>query len=227
VSGYVLQPGAAINAFNPITWWPLAAAGGIPSDEGIRFLVLEEYVSQTLRVFGGASYDYLGNEYSKLHFDVFASYMGIPNLTLVAEGAMAVYLKEDGVIKDTGDPTKTENMGIGLGAYFSAEYLMIKPLSLGASLKLVDPLLGAKQNMPQNGKNIQAVLDGEISVATFGLYLKYAPVKGFYIQPQMNVKFANALNDYTPKNADGEDGGKAGVDFQLTFRWEPSLKIGG
>ncbi|MHB9293502.1 hypothetical protein Holit_02627 [Hollandina sp. SP2] len=219
LGGYVFQPSLNINAFNPIGWWSLS----IPEDQGIRFLVLEEYVSKTLMVFGGASYDYLGNEYSKLHFNVFAAYMGIPQLTLSAELAAAVYIKEDGVVKDTTKPTETDNAGLGLGAYLSAEYQVLDPLSLGANFKFYDPLVGAAQNMPGSGKNIyKSDLEGEVSTATVGLYGKYAPVRGFYIQPTVNIKFANAINGYTP-----EDGEKAGVDFTLTFRWEPSIRIEG
>ncbi|MDR1250438.1 MAG: hypothetical protein LBK63_14210 [Treponema sp.] len=218
LSGFVLQPGATINAYNPIGWF----AHSIPEDEGIRFLVMEEYMSQTLMLSGGASYDYLGDDYSKIHANVFAAYMGIPKLTLSAEFALAVYIKENGVAQDMSDPTETEDMGAGIGAYVSAEYKVLAPLALGVSFKLIDPLIGAKQNMPGDGKNLQTTVEGEISAATAGLYLKFAPAKGFYIQPQMNVKFANALNDNTP----GDDGEKAGVDLQLTFRWEPSIKLG-
>lgn len=226
VSGYVLQPSGSINAYSPIWWLVLAQLGIIPPDEGIRFLVLEEYMSRTFMVSGGASYDYLGNDYSKLHFNVFAGYMGIPKLTLSGELALAVYLKENGIVKDIYKLTNTDDVGLGLGAYLGAEYKILDPLSLGMTFKLVDPLVGAEQNMPQSGKNPAAILNGEINTATLGLYCKWAPARGFYIQPQMNVKFANVLNDYTPKNG-GDDGQKAGIDLQLTFRWEPSIKLGG
>jgi hypothetical protein len=222
LSGYVFQPSVNINVFNPMGWWALK----IPEDRGIRFLVLEEYVSKTFMLFGGASYDYLGNEYSKLHFNVFAAYLGVPKLTLSAELAAAVYIKEDGVVKDAAKPAEADNAGLGLGAYLSAEYQLLDPLALGATFKLLDPLVGAAKNMPQAGKNVQAVLDGEISAATVGLYCKFAPARGFYIQPAINIKFANAINGYTPKNG-AEDGQKAGLDFTLTFRWEPSIRIGG
>jgi hypothetical protein len=223
LSGFVLQPGTVINAYSPIGWLSLK----IPGDRGIRFLVLEEYISRTFMLFGGISYDYLGDDYNKLHANGFVAYLGIPNLTLSAELALAVYIKEYAVVKDMSKPTETDNTGLGLGAYVAAEYKIIDPLSVGMSFKLVDPLVGAKQNMPQAGKDLTAVLDGEVSTATAGLYCKFAPARGFYIQPTLNIKFANAINGYTPKNSDGEDGQKAGVDFTLTFRWEPSIKLGG
>jgi hypothetical protein len=217
LSGFVFQPSATINAYNPLSWF----AHSIPADRGIRFLVLEEYMSRTLMITGGAAYDYLGDEYSKIHANVFGAFMGVPKLTLSAELALAVYLKEDGIIKDTTKPTETENAGIGLGAYISAEYKVLDPLALGASFRLVDPLLGAQTNMPGAGKNMQQIVEGEISTATVSLYATYTPARGFYIEPRMSIQFANALNDYTPN-----DGKKAGIDFQLRFRWEPTIRLG-
>ncbi|MDR2397541.1 MAG: hypothetical protein LBD74_02125 [Spirochaetaceae bacterium] len=225
LSGFVLQPSVSISAYNPVTWISLAESGGIPSDEGIRFLVLEEYVSQTFIAAGGASYDYLGNDYNKLHFNVFTAFMGIPRLTLSAEGALAVYIKEGGVIKDQDKPTEADDVGLGLGVYVAAEYKVLDPLSLGCFFKLVDPLVGAGQHRPGDGKDLTTVVDGEISAAVVGLSVKWAPVKGFSIKPQMNVKFSNALNGVTPSNGT-EDGTRVGIDFQLCFRWEPSIKLG-
>jgi hypothetical protein len=218
LSGFVFQPGFVLNVYAPMDWM----AKTIPAHEGIRLLLLDELFFKTFTLFGGAAYDYLGENYSKLYFNAFCAWTGVPKLTLSFEAALAVYLKENGIIKDTANPNDVDNAGIGFGLYAAAEYKIIAPVSVGVSLKLVDPLAGAKQNMPMNGKDRTAIAEGEFNTATLALFTKFAPVRDFYIQPQVQVKFANALNGVDPSDSDGNN---VGLDFSLTFRWEPRVRL--
>jgi hypothetical protein len=216
LSGYILQPGVTINAYNPPAW-----SLTIPADRGIRALLLEEYYTPAFWVSGGVAYDYLGNGYNKVYVNASAAYTGIPNLTVIAEGALAVYVKEKGIMKDAAKRDQAENAGLGFGLYVAAEYFL-EPVALGTSFKLVDPLAGAAQCMPGDGPNVMAVTAGQFSAATLGVYLRYLPVDSFYIRPQVNIKMANVLNGVTPTSNKGH---KTGFDFQLTFHWEPTFII--
>jgi hypothetical protein len=92
------------------------------------------------------------------------------------------------------------------------------PLAFGAGFKLADPFVGAKVSAPGDGT--EATIEGEIATATIGVYAKISPAKGFYIQPGVDIKIANAINgnSYT-------DGKPVGVACQLRFRWEPSITL--
>ena len=229
ISAFLLMPRDANGYFN---------AGGISSkpekdNEGVRLLALEEYMSKTMMLSGGVLFDYLPQEAkedaSKVYVNIFAAHWGIPNLTLSGELAMVLYSQKNGITKDT----KPEDSGLGLGAYIAAEYKIIAPLSAGISFKLIDPLLGAKkvnlgQGQVTNAASYQGTffqnVDGEISTANLSVYAKFAPGRGFYIQPGVAINLANAFNDYQPKNG-SDDGSKVGVSFNVLFRWEPSLNI--
>jgi hypothetical protein len=219
LSGFVLQPGVALNSYYPLGWAALA----IPAHDGLRLLVLDEYYAKTLFVTGGAAYDYLGGGYSKLYLNGYAAWTGVPRLTLSAEAALAFYIKEDGIVKDPEHPEDADGAGAGFGLYAAAEYRVSEPVSAGLSLKLVDPLIGAARSLPGNGKNVQDLTEGEFSAASLGLFARFAPARDFYIQPDLSFQFANTLNGADPSDKDGRE---AGVNCSLTFRWEPRIRLG-
>jgi hypothetical protein len=214
VSGFILNP-------RDIDGYFMAPAGG-PSkpekdNEGIRLLVMDEFMSENLMLTGGILWDCLPQEAkedaNRLYFNVFAAYRGIENLTLSGEAAVVLTLQKDGIVKDSAKRTETDDAGVGFGIFVAADYRIFDPLSVGVSFKLVDPLAGAEQNM--NGTA------GEFTYADLGISVTYTPARGFYINPGFTLKLENALNDYEPP----DDGSKVGVDFQLRFRWEPSLRL--
>jgi hypothetical protein len=218
VSGFILQPG-----FNPGYMYRNSISGGANTPEdstkGIKLLIMEEFMSENLMLTGGILWDYLPQETTedanRLYFNVFAAYRGIENLTLTGEAALALYLQKDGIFKDfvsnqlLGEASDT---GIGFGIFVAADYKIIEPLSAGISFKLGDPLVGAERNI--NGTT------GQFQYADLGISATYTPARGFFITPGFTLKLENALNDYEPP-----DGNKVGVDFQLRFRWEPSLRV--
>ncbi|MDR2521256.1 MAG: hypothetical protein LBC72_01705 [Spirochaetaceae bacterium] len=227
--------GVTVNVFamQPRRWDSnLFTVSGMPAEpvhywEGLRILAsAERFKAGGLTVAGGALFDWLPNgekDAYRLTGDVYVSYTGIKNLTLIGEAACIVNIYEDGIkIKSTEAP---ESAAVGLGVYINAEYKPLSPLACGLTFTLKDACLGADKNAPYDGLSsysgfVAQKVDGEINTATVGIYGKYAPHKSFYIQPQVNIKFANALNGYTPP-----DGKQAGVDFQIRFRWEPSFVI--
>ena len=234
VSAFLLQPRDANGYFNAQS--PMSAGSSKPEqdNEGVRLLLLEEFMSQTMMLSGGVLFDHLPQDAkedaTKVYLNVFAAYWGIPNLTLSGEFGVAIYSQKDGIKKDT----KPEDSGAGLGVYIAGEYKIIDTLSAGISFKFIDPLMGAKKVNLGAGQVIDAAtyqgtyfqsVDGEVSTAALGIYAKYAPARGFYIQPGVSINLANALNDYQPVKHNGDDGSKVGASFNVLFRWEPSLNI--
>jgi hypothetical protein len=211
---------------------------------------MDEYMSQTMYATFGAAYTVFTptqnanalwvntNTVTQLHFDAFVSYSGAPKWTFTGEGAVAVYMQENGLYKNSeyksyagntwaqgtgGDPS---DAGVGFALFASAEYKLTDPIALGVSFELDDVLVGAKKNTPANGKRVGAydygTADGEINLAELGLYTSITPGKGFSIQPKVSVELANLFNGNDPKG-----GSMVGCNFQLRVRWEPSITLMG
>ena len=240
VSAFLLQPNGSPAKLNPT---PFGGAQGVPTltpendNEGLRFLLLEEFMSPTMMITGGVLFDYLPQDTTenavKVYFDVFAAYWGIPNLTLSGEFGVAIYSQKGGIIKDT----TPEDSGLGLAALIGAEYKIIDPLIAGLYFAVFDPLLGAKKVHLLDGEsaylvpnqtagNITQAVDGEISITNLGAYVKFSPGAGFSIQPGVVINLANALNNTQPVRPNGNDGSKVGVNVEIRFRWEPSFRVG-
>ncbi|MDR2490857.1 MAG: hypothetical protein LBD20_05590 [Spirochaetaceae bacterium] len=227
--------GVTVNLFvmQPRRWDSnLFAVSGMPAEpknywEGLRILAsAERFKYGGLTIAGGALFDWLPageKDAYRLTGDVYVGYTGIKNLTLTGEAALIVNIYKEGIkIKSTESP---KDAAVGLGVYLNAEYKLLPPLAFGLTFDLRDACLGSDTNAPYDGLSsyngfVAKTVDGEINKATIGIYGKYTPHKSFYIQPQVNIKFANALNGYTPP-----DGKQAGVDFQIRFRLEPSFVI--
>jgi hypothetical protein len=210
----------------------LFAVAGMPAEpkeywEGLRVLAsAERFQRGGLSFAGGALFDWLPNgekDAYRLTSSVYISYGGVENLTLSGEGAVIVNLYKDGITIKSGGTA--QDAAVGLGLYLNAEYRLPRSFAAGLNFTLKDAAIGADTNAPYDGLSsyqgfIAKRVEGEINTATLGIYGKYAPAKGFYIQPQLNIKFANALNGRTPP-----DGARTGFDVQLRFRWEPSFTI--
>jgi hypothetical protein len=224
VSGFILQPAANLNSYYPTSWLdntPKPKSIAV-EDGGIRILALEEYFAPSGKFMfaGGIAYDYLPfssdkNDASRITIDATAAFMGIEKLTLSGEVLLAMYMQKDGFSTIGGG---SDDSGFGFGFNLAAEYKVANPLAFGAGFKLADPFVGAKVSAPGDGT--KATIDGSIATATASVYAKYAPAKGFYIQPQVDIKMANALNGNSYS-----DGKPVGVAFQLRFRWEPSITL--
>ncbi|GMO42936.1 MAG: hypothetical protein Pg6C_04590 [Treponemataceae bacterium] len=253
VSGFLLLPGDLPGQFrtafvNPMISQEVMLHGPIAPDsdnKGLRLMVMDELMTRTFLLTGGALFDYLPQsaddvaDASKMYFDVFVTHWGISRLTLTGELAAVVYLQKDGIIKDPDKFSETADAGFGFGIFAQAEYHVIEPLALGVEIKLTDPLVGAarvslndgERGDPPNPANnfrmnsFYKDVEGQFGIAYAQVYAKYSPFAGFFIQPGFKLKMANALNDYQPKNAAGDDGSRVGVDFQLRIRWEPSMRL--
>lgn len=238
VSAFLLEPDGANGRFMP----PGVTANRPEADNvGMRILVMEEYMSQTMALTGGVLYEYLpqdtAEDASKVYFNIFASHWGIPNLTINGELGMVIYAQKNGIIKDTSP----EDSGVGLGAFIGAEYRIYGPFSAGLFFVLFDPLLGAKKvnlmagditpTLPpgtpgrEYSGNFFQFVDGEVAMASIGAYANFSPGGGFSIQPGVTINLANALNNTQPVKHNGDDGSKAGVSFELRFCWEPSFRL--
>jgi hypothetical protein len=210
----------------------LFSVPGMPAEpknywEGLRVLAsAERFRRAGLSLAGGALFDWLPageKDAYRLTGSVYVSYTGIEKLTLTGEGACILNIYEDGLAIKSDEPPAS--LALGLGLYVNAEYRLPRSFAAGLNFTLKDAALGADKNTPYDGLSsyngfIAQKVAGEINTATVGVYGKYAPAKHFYIQPQLNIKFANALNGRTPPG-----GERAGVDIQLRFRWEPSLTL--
>jgi hypothetical protein len=226
VSAFVFQPGANLKRFIPKgSGW---AYPGPADTKGIRFLLMDEYMSQTMYATFGAAYTVFTpavntNNVTQLHFDAFVSYSGLPKWTFTGEGAVAVYMQEDGIYKDSERADDPSDAGVGFALFASAEYKLADPIALGLSFELDDVLVGAKKNTPANGKRVGAydygIADGEINLAELGLYTSITPGKGFSIQPKVSVELANLFN------GNDHEGSMVGCNFQLRVRWEPSITL--
>ncbi|MDR3311957.1 MAG: hypothetical protein LBS64_02350 [Spirochaetaceae bacterium] len=231
IGAFVFQPGANLKRFIPKgSGW---ASPGPSDDTGIRFLLMDEYRSPHLYATFGGAYTLFEptqnatapwvntNKVTQLHFDAFVSYSGLPKWIFTGEGAVAVYVQEDGIATGSGNH---HDSGVGFALFASAEYQADKRLSLGASFELDDVLVGAAENTPANGERRAAydygTAKGQINLAELALYAAIAPGKGFSVQPRLGIQLANAFN-----NNDPPEGGKVGCTVQLRFRWEPTFDV--
>jgi hypothetical protein len=234
VSAFLLQPNGPTGNINPYLRVPTTVPEN--DNEGVRILITEEWMTPVMMLVGGVLYDYLpqdaAEDASKVYLNVFATYWGIPNLSLTGEIGVAIYSQKDGIIKDT-DP---EDSGFGIAALIGAEYKIIDPVIAGLYFAFFDPLVGAKTVHLLNGESAGIVgnqtsgtfyqwAEGEVSIANLGLYVKFSPGAGFFIQPGIVVNLANALNNAQPLKPNGDDGAKVGANIEIRFRWEPSFTL--
>ena len=235
VSAFLLQPDGPTGNINPYMRVPTLTPEN--DNEGLRFLLMDEFLSPTMMITGGVLFDYLPQDTAedavKVYFDVFATYWGIPKLSLTGEVALVAYSQKGGITKDT----TPEDSGLGLAALIGAEYKIIDPVIAGIYFAVFDPLLGAKTVHLMSGESVYIVenqttgtynqwVEGEISIANLGLYVKFSPGAGFFIQPGVVINLANALNNTQPLKSNGDDGSKVGANIEIRFRWEPSFSIG-
>ena len=227
--------GMTLNLFalQPRRWDSnLFAVQGMPAEpknywEGLRVLAsVERFQAAGVSLAGGALFDWLPNgekDAYRLTGSVYVSFEGVENLTLTGEAAVILNVYEGGLAVRRGEAAR--DAAVGLGLYVNAEYRLPRSFAVGCNFTLKDACLGADTNRSYDGLSgyngfVFQPTTGEINTATAGFYGKYAPAKHFYIQPQLNIKFANALNGYNPSG-----GERAGVDIQLRFRWEPTFTI--